>query len=605
MSERPTIDPGAAAALLDAAPDRVRRRLDAEPDAAEAWVWTEVDGDWTVVAGDEQVTLTVGPETTMTGVDAVVCTCLLSPRCFHLLAVVSRLLPTDGDTEDSVDSGLAPGPGPGPGPDPMGTDLTGAHPSDSVPVADHASPTPAQQAAAATTWDAGVRVLLTGLQGSGSLVQAELLRAAHACRQTALPTLGSAAIRVLGLARARAEDRPDFVLAEASVALAELLGLAHVLAGRGRPATADDVGTARRAFHPVGSASLRGLGTEVVVTDTGYAGVVTHLIDAHGSLRSVPDVVPGDVDRVVGAYRSPVRLGTVSIDHRALGRSLLHVQRLSVSSDGRVSGGGGVQAALATDPAWDDPTWAGAWTVPLADQVALGGLIRTIGTVAGRTPDSVVVTTSEGSVHLTAPDDRPELAHRDGLRLLGAAVGLEVRILGRLDPARARTLWAIAVHLAPANAGLLPDEWRGTINLGLDRLVAAHLPPPDPEASPLIGWAGGAGLNALSTTVEAPEPPFDLVSRRAHRMVAGGWSTLGDAAGPAVATDLARLRAAQLGTGADLLAALHRTVLVTTRATTGQRRGPDADAVGRAWLATATWSAAARDAIAATAWLAP
>ncbi len=47
------------------------------------------------------------------------------------------------------------------------------------------------------------------------------------------------------------------------------------------------------------------------------------------------------------------------------------------------------------------------------------------------------------------------------------------------------------------------------------------------------------------------------------------------------------------------------TVLVTSRATTGQRRGPDADAVGRAWLATATWSAAAAADITAAAWLAP
>jgi hypothetical protein len=48
---RPRIAPGVLAELLAAAPARVRKRLDADPGAADSWPWAH-DGDaWTVTAG--------------------------------------------------------------------------------------------------------------------------------------------------------------------------------------------------------------------------------------------------------------------------------------------------------------------------------------------------------------------------------------------------------------------------------------------------------------------------------------------------------------------------------------------------------------------------
>ena len=105
MSPRPSIDAGLAAAVLGGAPARVTKRLDAAPAAAEDWTWTEApDGSWTIEAGGEQVTLQpVGGSITAAG--QLTCTCLLSPRCFHLLATVRRLEPEGPSSADDGDEG--------------------------------------------------------------------------------------------------------------------------------------------------------------------------------------------------------------------------------------------------------------------------------------------------------------------------------------------------------------------------------------------------------------------------------------------------------------------------------------------------------------------
>ncbi|XKK40388.1 hypothetical protein HFP72_06875 [Nocardiopsis sp. ARC36] len=50
-AERPRIDPGLLAELLEAAPGRVRRKLDAAPRAAEEWDWSSDGPVWTVGRG--------------------------------------------------------------------------------------------------------------------------------------------------------------------------------------------------------------------------------------------------------------------------------------------------------------------------------------------------------------------------------------------------------------------------------------------------------------------------------------------------------------------------------------------------------------------------
>src|SRR5215813_2738220 len=87
-TERPTISPELVAAMIEATPERVRRRLDRAPDSAVGWSWQLSGEFWSVEAGGETVTL---PRTHVLSGEQVRCTCLLAPRCFHVLACLTCL----------------------------------------------------------------------------------------------------------------------------------------------------------------------------------------------------------------------------------------------------------------------------------------------------------------------------------------------------------------------------------------------------------------------------------------------------------------------------------------------------------------------------------
>jgi len=57
------------------------------------------------------------------------------------------------------------------------------------------------------------------------------------------------------------------------------------------------------------------------VASSGYAGVVTHLVDADGRLWTVNAVTPGGPEQVTAALDGPVAIGEFGLSHRALGRS--------------------------------------------------------------------------------------------------------------------------------------------------------------------------------------------------------------------------------------------------------------------------------------------
>src|ERR1051326_3289093 len=87
-AQRPTIAPELVAALIESTPERVRQRLDRNPDAAANWTWQARESAWAVDTGGETVTL---PEGHVLSIEQVTCTCLLAPRCFHVLACLTRL----------------------------------------------------------------------------------------------------------------------------------------------------------------------------------------------------------------------------------------------------------------------------------------------------------------------------------------------------------------------------------------------------------------------------------------------------------------------------------------------------------------------------------
>src|SRR5262245_3773716 len=87
-AERPTVAPELIAALIESTPDRVRRRLDRTPDAAVSWNWQASEAAWSVDTGGETVTLPRGHVVSM---EQLACTCLLAPRCFHILSCLTHL----------------------------------------------------------------------------------------------------------------------------------------------------------------------------------------------------------------------------------------------------------------------------------------------------------------------------------------------------------------------------------------------------------------------------------------------------------------------------------------------------------------------------------
>ena len=176
MSARPVVSPLVISEIVSAAPARLRRKLDKQPDIATEWEWHSTADTWQIVAGNETVEL----EPRVLTANHVRCSCLLSPRCFHVLAVLSVLEIDETPTAASVsESDLSDTP------DTLDT------PSDRMEISD------AQRHAAAELWRVAASVLAVGMRAAGALLQAELLRAVHECRCQGLHRLAAAGMRVM------------------------------------------------------------------------------------------------------------------------------------------------------------------------------------------------------------------------------------------------------------------------------------------------------------------------------------------------------------------------------------------------------------------------
>ncbi|MCK6488307.1 MAG: hypothetical protein L6R48_08265, partial [Planctomycetes bacterium] len=213
---RPSIAPALAARLLAAAPARLRRRLDQDPRLAADWTWADDGAVCTVTVDHDTRVALHGP--VLADEAQIRCSCLLSPRCLHVLACLTMLAPAE--TEPAVTP---------------------------APAATDAGPVGADRCAAAEHALEAVGLLLaTGATAAGTVVQAELLRALHGARTAGCHRLGAGLGRLLGGVRRLRDGVPGAdaadTLADAGEACAAALGL--LAPG----ATAADAGSARRAY---------------------------------------------------------------------------------------------------------------------------------------------------------------------------------------------------------------------------------------------------------------------------------------------------------------------------------------------------------------------
>ncbi|MER6080663.1 hypothetical protein, partial [Streptomyces sp. NPDC001833] len=459
------------------------------------------------------------------------------------------------------------------------------------------SATPPQRAAAHAVFDAVAAVLDAGTDGSGAVLQAELLRAAHTARLAGLPRAAAAAVSVVTALRAARAADPAFRLAELVGAVSEALFVAHRVPYATGAELAGLRGTVRQPYTPDGSLRLYGLFSEPVLTASGYAGAVTWTADAGGRLYTVSDVAPGGAGRAVGAADRAVRIGDTALTHRELARAGLAVSGATVSPTGRLGAGAGVRAVRASGAEWRAEPLDRLWAVPVAEQVgrALGGAhdllfleVTLVGAVREATGDCLLADCGGVPLRLTAAHDHPALPHRDNLRLLAAARGSRLRVITRLVAApHARAQLLATEH--PTSTGSRAD-------LGLDRLRHADLPAP---ASPpaLSAPAPAAPAGVVRTPDEAP---LHLLRRRIEQAASGGRRVLafpGDSA-----ADARRLHRHGLGTAGDILDELLAAAAERSRDAFGRLLPADTGRFARVWLTAARYTDEVDRVLCAAAW---
>ncbi|MCX4387999.1 hypothetical protein OG777_13780 [Micromonospora peucetia] len=624
----PPVLPGVATAAVAALPPRLHKRLDATVERLAGVPVGRVDGGVSVDCGAEAlVTLSPGPTGAVTEPDQARCSCLLAPRCLHRTAVLVACPVADPATHPDPASTAAS----------ATTDQTGASTSrtggtgksagaDAGRAGRGTAPTKAQRAAAGALWRAAAAVLAAGAPAAGAVPQAELLRAAHSARLAGLPRAESAALRAVRGLRAHRGRQTGHRLAELVEVLHDLLYVAgRLAAGDPDPAL---VGILRRAYQPDGTLEVHGVCREPVISATGYAGVVTHLVAADGRRLSFSDVKPGGPDRARDCARAVTEMGAVAVNHAVLARGGLRISGTTVSPDGRLGAGKGVRATMLAGIDWSSGPLADLFARPLAevvtaqlaaddpeDPVRAGtALVGCDLMVVGAVGDQVLARelapgTDAGPDRAPIPDgpvirlvpvnSHPMLAHLANLRRLASRPGLRIRVVGRLDPDRASTLHPLAVGPVPGAATTLrlPTDWHGRADLGYDEIQGGHLPPRDQATMTEPVLAVGADAVA--------ESPLWRVRRLVELAVSGGRRAVAEAA-RGEGTGLAGpLRRAGFTTAAAVATTLADESGRRGRDVFGRLTDPDPDRYAWAWLAVTAHLAATERELIRFSWTAP
>lgn len=615
----PALPPVAAdvvAEAVEALSPRLRKKLDAAIEQYAALPIAAQGAEIRVACGEDAV-VTFAPNASgaITQADQANCSCLLAPRCLHRAALLSACpvgdaaAPPPPDTETEATAAGA-----------VGADADISARNEDPETQPAVQLTTAQIAAAAGLWSAAAALLAAGIPAAGAVPQAELLRAAHTARLAGLHRAEAAALRVVsGLREARAR-RAEHRLADLSAALRDLLLTAALLtAADPDPAL---IGVARRPYEPGGALRVHGVCREPIISATGYAGVVTHLIGDDGRWYSAADVKPGGPGRAQAAAAAPVTIGTGSsgaatLDHARLARGGLLINGATVSADGRLGSGKDVRATPIRGLPWSEGPVAALLARSIAELAAERlAVARALGDEQDRTEaarelvacdveilggqgDHLLVRdlTSGTLIRLVPADAHVDLAHTTNLRQLASRPGMRVRLVGRLDPDRSATLRPLGAGPVPDTEATLrlPDDWLGHADLGYDRLQGSHLPPlsqcPEPEPA-------GAPIDP------AADSPLWRYRHVVELAVAGGRRAVGEYARRADRTGdaLAPLRAAGFHAGADLARRLAAEADRRGRDVFGRLADPDPDAYARAWLAASAHLAATERALILASW---
>ncbi|MDB5385632.1 MAG: hypothetical protein JWM11_1278 [Planctomycetaceae bacterium] len=609
MNQRPTIAPAVLATIITAAPERLQKKLDREPRVADSWNWEHADGQWTISAGEEQVRIPAG---TITDVIQVQCSCLLSPRCFHVLAVlnVADIATVDDLQAAGNDSAVT-----------SGTTELSVSESDSneTPGSAKIELSESQLMAARQMYEACAAILTSGLRASGAVLQSRLLRAIHECRSEGLHRIAAGGLRLLSNLRLLRDGDDQFTSAAAENDFRDVLEVClRVIrsAINSAGATLELVGIARRSYEPVNSLKLHGLFCEPVLTRSGYGGVVTWLMADDGWIGTVSDVQPGNASRINQAWQSGVSLAGLSLSHRDLSRKCLLISKATRSVDGRLGGGESARAVTIEGQGWNAPPVAQRFKTPLVEQIrrvfanqngseflkpAGADLVFFAANVLGFSGQELVVRIIDSGailrLALTLDDD--QVAFRASLTMLSRAPGLALRCVGRVDLNSAGRINLLAI--APAETDdseaprLLPSDASPVLSIGLEEVTRSQLS--KAQTHPVsIELGESSPLITLANSDESLE-------RWLRAIVVGGRHAIPQGLVTSAVRDAARLKSSLRPTAASLLHGLTQSTISTTTDLKGMRFAEDPAILAEKWLAASIGSRAATNYLQMLQWM--
>ncbi|WP_166823635.1 hypothetical protein [Thalassoroseus pseudoceratinae] len=582
MSGRPVVSPLVIAEIVSAAPARLRRKLDKQPQIANEWDWNSTTDGWQISTGNETVALEGQVEIT----DHVRCSCLLSPRCFHVLAVLSVLdiddAPVDEPTPESSQS----------------------HDEETQPeqmeIAD------AQRDAANQLWKAAASVLAVGLRAAGTLLQAELLRAVHECRCQGLHRLAAAGMRVMQDIRLLRNLDAAFSTDAAHSDLTELLRCGWRIIHSDGTADSEWIGTARRKYEPIANQRLTGLFTEPILTRSGFAGVLTYLMAEDGSLGTISNVRAGTESRIFDAWQTGAEFGQLSTSHEQLNRATVLVQKATRSKDGRLGGGKDCRAVVVDGSGWDTPKVAERWAVPIHEQIercfqheshpethrpAGWDFVFARGVILGGNGEELLFQPSSAAVPLwlTIAQDQSPLMYRTNIVLLSRCQNLPVRCVVRVDLAKPGTASILAISSDPlaeeSDCQLkLPEEFRRTVSLGIEELKRGHL----------TSATRTPTLRNHSFQMETRPDGLEALRRCLRGLLLGGRHAIPTGRLPELTRNVRRLEIQKQPMAASLLGTLARSATASQTDFEGIRFPNDPSPLAETYLAASCYEMSAR-----------
>ncbi len=602
---KPAITSELLVQLTSAAPARVQKRLDKNPQAANEWNWAytqENPAVITVDTGSQVVTLTPS-DGVLNHADQVKCDCLLAPKCLHLLACVTLL-----EIEQSESSSLE-------------SDVEETVSDDADSNVDSNADSSSDQTlvlAAADLFYAAGQVVVTGFGQASSVMIGQLIQAAHHARAVGLHWPAAAAIRVVeGIRQQRTEARGadiDVLRRDMYELLSSTRMIQQQTAG-----WQSLIGTARRKYHPHDEAlSLQGVFVEPILTDSGYAGMVVYLKDDADRWFTISDVRLGDAERLAGVWKGGIPIGNKTATANELVGGQLLIRGGGISDDGRLGLGSKTELALSSSNEWLSESlrrwlatdlstqlrrvWKNRYTPELARPAGwdlVGMQVEIVGARGQFLIVRVLDANQNAPIHvpLGIQSENIGLEYRRNLQRLAAGPGMLLNVIARFDFARPVALFPIAI--APIDEAevdgtdavdeldepqpsrprlVLPESANGCWQLGWQRLQPEHFSRTC-EPVPLTEevWASQGN--------EILEP----MQRRLQAMLQGGHHSIPDLSSDSLQIDAARYLEAWYETAAVLLMELS-TASATLRTTETKRETAKAiQRLTELWIAGEAW----------------